>query len=144
MNANIFSFPSSTSLAVTGTAAMEYSASDQIERLEQLEHSLRNSLSDACLRRWLEEYIDIGLELADTARTKHQHVLQESWLKRLFSFLRDTAFRQDCRPLCRHLCLEYLYQPYFALRHVYQSDSNGEQKMRRINKDLEVIARYVL
>lgn len=144
MNANIYAFPTGSSPATAETAFVAYSASSQIERLEQLEDLLRNSLTDASLRNWLEEYMDIGLELANAAHCKHQLVLQESWLKRLFCFLRDTAFRQDCRPLCRHLCLEYLYQPYFALRHVYQSDINGEQKMRRINKDLEVIARYVL
>lgn len=167
MNANVYSFPAMPSGSVAQTvphdasdtlpcngsnvrenspqqAHASYSNSAQIQRFEQLEFSLRNSQSDASLRLWLDEYLDIGLELADIARRKNQKVLQESWLKRVYCFMRDTAFRQNCRPIFRHYCLEYLYQPYFALRHVYQFDDNGDQKIRRLNKDLDVIARYVL
>lgn len=144
MNTNVYSFPVAPAHIAAYPTAKSGSSQEQIHRLEQLEFSLQNSHSDVSLRRWLDEYMDIGLELADMARRKNQKVLQESWLKRVYRFLRDTAFRQNCRPIFRHYCLEYLYQPYFALRYVYQSDVNGDQKIRRLNKDLEVIARYVL
>lgn len=144
MNANVYAFHTVGISAHKTHDIAKLSTSDQIDRLEQLEGTLKNHMSYASLCPCLEEYLDIGLELANEAHQKRQLVLQESWLKRLFCFLRDTAFRQDCHPECRKQCLDYLYQPYFALRHIYQSDINGEQKMRRINKDLEVIARYVL
>ncbi|MFL0807448.1 MAG: hypothetical protein K6L60_09185 [Oceanobacter sp.] len=144
MNTNVYSFPVAPAHIAAFPTAKPGSSQEQIQRLEQLEFSLQNSQSDVSLRRWLDEYMDIGLELADLARRKNQKVLQESWLKRVYRFLRDTAFRHNSRPIFRHYCLEYLYQPYFALRYVYQSDDNGDQKIRRLNKDLEVIARYVL
>ncbi len=148
MTANVYSFSDRTAARPFQKPARSLFEikSTPVLRLEQLEREIRNSNSsnDGYLRLWLNEYLDIGLELADIARQNQLSSLQESWLKRLYRFLRDTAFRLDCCECCRTQCLEYLYQPYFALRHVYQADNNGEQKIRRMNKDLEVIARYVL
>jgi len=115
-----------------------------IQRLEVLEHRIRYYRGDVLHPDWINEYIDLGLDLADNAQQQHLCALQESWLKRIYLTLRDTAFCPDCSEGWRQQCLEFLYQPFFALQHVYRAQSDGRSKIRRLFKDLSLLTRYVM
>ncbi|MFC3680321.1 hypothetical protein [Bacterioplanoides pacificum] len=115
-----------------------------IRRLETLEQRIKRYQGNVLHPEWLNEYIDLGLELAQDASQRHLQPLQESWLKRIYNTLRDTAFNLDCQECWRQQCLEFLYQPFFALQHFYREHPAGRQKIRLLFKDLNMISRYVV
>lgn len=115
-----------------------------IRRLEVLENLIQHH-NDAILHpEWLDEYIDLGLELAEYAGQRNLLPLQESWLKRMYNTLRDTAFNLDCHENWRQQCLDFLYQPFFALQHFYRVQPNGRQRIRALFRDLTMITRYIV
>lgn len=113
------------------------------QRLEQLEGLIRHG-EGARLPRWLDEYLDLGLELAASAGSHNLPALQESWLRRIYTHLRNTAICDRCDEQERQHCLNCLYQPYFALRHLYQNSPDGQLLLRRLSQDLAVVSRYLL
>ncbi|UTW47881.1 hypothetical protein [Bacterioplanoides sp. SCSIO 12839] len=115
-----------------------------IRRLEQLEGRIQQYSDTIQHPEWLNEYIDLGLDLAEHAGSRNLRPLQESWLKRIYKTLRDTAFNLDCHENWRQQCLDFLYQPFFALQHFYREQPNGRQKVRLLFKDLSMITRYVV
>lgn len=115
-----------------------------IDRLEQLEQHIHQHQSDVLHPEWLNEYIDLGLELAEQAGQRDLLPLQESWLKRIYKTLRDAAFNLQCHESWRQQCLDFLYQPFFALQHFYRAQPDGRQRVRLLFKDLSMISRYVV
>ncbi|KZZ42665.1 MAG: hypothetical protein MK185_12040 [Saccharospirillaceae bacterium] len=115
-----------------------------IRRLEVLESRIQRYGGDILHPEWIDEYIDLGLELAEHAGQRNFQPLQESWLKRIYRTLRDTAFNLDCHENWRQQCLDFLYQPSFALQHFYREQPNGKLKIRLLFKDLSMITRYVV
>lgn len=113
------------------------------QRLERLESLIRTATGNQ-LDQWLNEYLDIGLELAAAAGERSLPALQESWLRRVYTHLRNTAICDHCNDGQRQRCLECLYQPYFALRHLYEKTDNGESHLRRLSQDLSTVSRYLL
>lgn len=115
-----------------------------IRRLEVLESLIQRHNDPVLHPEWLDEYIDLGLELAEYAGRRNLLPLQESWLKRIYNTLRDTAFNLDCHENWRQQCLDFLYQPFFALQHFYRVQPNGRQRIRTLFRDLTMITRYVV
>lgn len=115
-----------------------------IRRLEQLEKRIHDYRGNIRHPEWLDEYIDLGLELAENAGQRKLQPLQESWLKRIYKTLRDTAFNLSCHENWRQQCLDFLYQPFFALQHFYRDQPNSKLKVRLLFKDLSMITRYVV
>lgn len=112
-------------------------------RLEQLECLIRSG-SGQQLDNWLNEYLDLGLELAAAAGKRQLPALQESWLRRIYTHIRNTAICDQCNDGQRQRCLECLYQPYFALRHLYSGSLDGQMHLRRLSQDLSTVSRYLL
>lgn len=115
-----------------------------IQRLERLEARIQRYSGDVQHPEWIDEYIDLGLELAEYAGSREFIPLQESWLKRIYKTLRDTAFNLECHENWRQQCLDFLYQPFFALQHFYRDQPNGKTKVRLLFKELSVMTRYVV
>lgn len=115
-----------------------------IRRLELLEARIQQYCGDIQHPEWIDEYIDVGLELAGHAGRRNLKPLQESWLKRIYKTLRDTAFNLQCHENWRQQCLDFLYQPFFALQHFYREQPNGRAKVRLLSEDLSLISRYVV
>lgn len=110
-------------------------------QLEQLEQQLLQA-NDSAQSQWIEDYLDLGLELANTARQQHRFLLHTSWLKRLYRTLRDSASLPQVSQAWRQRCVDALYQPLFALQHHYQQQADGAVRLRQIRQELAVISRY--
>lgn len=146
MSATLLAFPMQPAHTHSGTNPWPLltSGSSNSRRLEQLEQLIPLQNNAVLLTLWVNEYLDIGLDLAAEAGSRHLPALQESWLRRLYSHLRNTAFADDCNPHCRQLCLESLYQPFFALRHLYRQQPQGRLCIRRLSQDLSASTRYLI
>ncbi|MCY0964881.1 hypothetical protein [Parathalassolituus penaei] len=124
-------------------ALYSHHGNERQHRLEQLE-SLIRSAGGQQLESWLNEYLDLGLELAAAAGARRLPALQESWLRRIYTHIRNTAICDHCNDGQRQRCLECLYQPYFALRHLYSGSRDGQMHLRRLSQDLSTVSRYLL
>ena len=98
---------------------------EQINRFQQLEDAIKHNSSTlqklTSQEAQLNEYIDIGLEMANQAGLLKLYVIQESWLKRVYTTLSETTTDALKPKPWREMCKEYLYQPLFALKHLYLS-----------------------
>ena len=119
-------------------------APDIINTLEESELSrLEQKLCDQAplsqKARWLNDYLDLGLELACRAGERRLTRLQTSWVQRLYQTLRASALSHDA-PLGWHsLCADYLYQPYFALVHLYRINPACSQQLRYLTHEFTLI-----
>ena len=91
--------------------------SPKLLRLDELEAQICSYQGCAGQAQWLEEYLDLGLDLA----SKVPESWQEGWLQRLF----NTLSRAIASPLAsgtwRGQCIDYLYQPFFVLSQMYRA-----------------------
>ena len=115
-----------------------------ILRLERLENTIRSYHGDELHHEWLNDYLDAGLELAQEAGERDLIRLQESWLRRIYNTLRDTGVNVSCGEAWRHQCLEYLYQPFFALQHLYRAQPGSNSRIKALSRDFSFISRYVI
>ncbi|MBE0482206.1 MAG: hypothetical protein IBX52_01785 [Bacterioplanes sp.] len=136
---------SNTSLAVFSTTPplclVAQPAVVPLSQLERLEQQLLQA-NDQAQTQWIEDYLDLGLELANAARQHHRFLLHTSWLKRLYRTLRDSASLPQVSQAWRQRCVDALYQPLFALQHHYQQQDDGALRLRQIRQELAVISRY--
>jgi hypothetical protein len=117
------------------------------ERLEALEKRLKDNRSQGSAeetQEYLNEYLNLGLELASQAEHKNLPALKESWLRRMHGQLRSVAFCDQCSKPCRQQCLQCLYQTFFALKHHYESVPDGELHLKRLNSDMSTMTRYLM
>lgn len=117
---------------------------DTLDQFESLEYRLSLVQYTPLSQEYLDQYIDLGLELAQQAGERNLLALQESWLKRIYTQLKNAAFRMESHQRWRQLCLDYLYQPFFALQHFYQSHPNGKNSTRLLLNDLSRTSQYVI
>lgn len=118
-----------------------------IHRLEQLEALMNPSCSQALHSQalhpeWLDEYLDIGLELAEHAGDKSLWALQESWLKRIYRHLHHCASNLEQPQAWRQLCLDYVYQPFFALQHFYRNRPHCEPRTRQLLNEMTHLSHH--
>lgn len=131
------------------TPASSSAEISHLQRFQQLESDIRHYQQQSRGNRqhmkveWLNEYIDLGLDMAQQAKSANHIQLQESWLKRVYSTLFETALDLVQPDHWRNLCREYLYQPLFALQHLYRSQPNGERRVRALYHELSVTSRYL-
>lgn len=132
-----------TSLAVLSTAPSLFlvpPCSAPLLQLVQLEQQLLHANGSA-QSQWIEDYLDLGLELA----SQHQRsLLHPHWLKRLYRTLRDSASLPQVSLAWRQRCVDALYQPLFALQHHYRQQNDGALRLQHIRQELAVISRYWL
>ncbi len=110
-------------------------------RLEQLEQQIRSYDGSDLHDDWLNEYLDLGLELACFASERHLKPLQESWLNRLYNTLRDAALNPAASYRWRHLCLDYLYQPFFVLNQLYRQQPGRSFRLRSLLHEFAMLSR---
>ena len=110
-------------------------------RLEQLEQQIRSYAGNEPHADWLNEYLDLGLEMACVASERQLQPLQESWLNRLYNTLRDAAVNPAAGSHWRHLCLDYLYQPFFVLSHLYRQQPGRSFRLRSLLHEFAMLSR---
>lgn len=111
------------------------------QRLEQLEGLIRHYNGHDLHADWLNEYLDLGLELASFAGHRQLQPLQESWLTRLYNTLRDGALNPLADGHWRHLCLDYLYQPFFALTQIYRQQPGKRFRLLALRNEFSTLSR---
>lgn len=119
---------------------------EKLDRFQQLENDIRHCPKRNLLEQQeanLNEYIDLGLDMANKAGLANRVQLQESWLKRVYKTLFETTLDLVEPEHWRNLCSEYLYQPLFALKHLYRNHPKGKYRMRVICNELSVTSRYL-
>lgn len=119
---------------------------NELNRFQQLENDIRHcpkpkqlEQQEACLN----EYIDLGLDMATKAGLANRILLQESWLKRVYKTLFETTLDLVEPEYWRNLCNEYLYQPLFALKHLYRNHPQGKVRLKIMCNELSVTSRYL-
>jgi hypothetical protein len=126
---------------------IQLTQAEQLDRFHQLENTIRHcpcqiqqvSIQEANLN----EYIDLGLDMATKAGLANRTQLQESWLKRVYKTLFETTIDLVEPEYWRDLCCEYLYQPLFALKHLYRNHPQGKYRIQTIYRELSVTSRYL-
>jgi hypothetical protein len=128
------------------TSEPSLSQAEKLNRFQQLENDIRHcpqlnqfEQQKACLN----EYIDLGLDLANKAGLANRIQLQESWLKRVYKTLFETTLDLVEPEYWRNLCCEYLYQPLFALKYLYRNHPQGKIRLRIMCNELSVTSRYM-
>mgnify|MGYP000648669501 CR=1 FL=1 len=119
---------------------------EHLQRFQILESNIRHFSSAEDLKNQeakLNEYIDLGLDMANKAHLKNRIQLQESWLKRVYKTLFETTIDLVEPESWRQLCREYLYQPLFALKHLYRNHPQGKLRLRAMCSELSVTGRYL-
>jgi|TARA_B110000211_G_C13644627_1_gene363215 hypothetical protein len=120
---------------------------EKLDRFHQLENTIRHCTTElrqvALQKANLNEYIDIGLDMATKAGITNHPQLQESWLKRVYNTLFETTSDMVEPEYWREVCSEYLYQPLFALKHLYRNHPHGKRKIQMLYKELSVTAHYL-
>lgn len=123
------------------------SQTEKMDRFHQLESTIRHCpcemRSVALHEATLNEYIDLGLDMATKAGITNHTQLQESWLKRVYKTLFETTIDIVEPEYWRELCSEYLYQPLFALKDLYRNHPQGKRKVQMLYKELSVTTRYL-
>ena len=89
---------------------------EALHRLNELELQICSYQGCACQARLLEEYLDIGLEYAGSS----PKAWQANFMQRLFNTLVKAIQNPGASKRWRNQCLDYLYQPFFVLLHLYQ------------------------
>jgi hypothetical protein len=126
---------------------IQLSQAEQLDRFHQLESTIRHCPCQIQQRATqeanLNEYIDLGLDMATKAGLANRTQLQESWLKRVYKTLFETTLDLVEPEYWRDLCCEYLYQPLFALKHLYRNHPQGKYRIQALYKELSVTSRYL-
>lgn len=117
--------------------AVPYSQS----RLEQLELKIRDHQGPDLHADWLNEYLDLGLELASASQDIRLKQLQEGWLRRVYNTLRDAALNPKASGSWRHQCLDYLYQPFFVLSQIYRQEPSRLYRLRTLKNEFATVSR---
>lgn len=131
------------------TASGSDRQTERLSRFRKLESDIRHFKEHATRTHdnaqvaWLNEYIDLGLDMADQARSSNHVRLQESWLRRVYTTLFETALDLVQPEYWRNLCMDYLYQPLFALEHLYRAQPQGSKRIRALYYELSVTTRYM-
>ncbi len=98
-------------------AATTYSYNPEaIHRLSELEFKICSYQGCACQAKWIEEYLDLGLAHANSS----PNAWQANSIQRLFNTLLKAIRNPQASSSWRYQCLDYLYQPYFVLKQLYQ------------------------
>ena len=126
---------------------IQLSQAEQMDRFHQLENTIRHCPCEiqqvALQKARLNEYIDLGLDMADKAGFANRIQLQESWLKRVYKTLFETTLDLVEPEYWRELCREYLYQPLFALKYLYRNHPQGQRRIQMLYQELSVTSRYL-
>lgn len=89
---------------------------EALHRLDELEFKICSYQGCSCQAQWIEEYLDLGLAYADTS----PKAWQANSIQRLFNTLVAAIRNPNASTLWRYQCIEYLYQPFFVLKQLYQ------------------------
>lgn len=126
---------------------IQLTQAEQLDRFHQLESTIRHCPCEMQRKSTqeanLNEYIDLGLDMASKAGLANRTQLQESWLKRVYKTLFETTLDLVEPEYWRDLCCEYLYQPLFALKHLYRNHPQGKYRIKNLYKELSVTSRYL-
>lgn len=126
---------------------VQLTQAEKLDRFQQLETTIRHCPSQmhkvGTQEANLNEYIDLGLDMANKAGLANRTQLQESWLKRVYKTLFETTLDLVEPEYWRDLCHEYLYQPLFALKHLYRNHPQGKRRIRALYQELSVTSRYL-
>jgi hypothetical protein len=126
---------------------IQLSQAEQMNRFHQLEDTIRHCPCDiqqvTLQEAHLNEYIDLALDMASKAGLFNNTRLQESWLKRVYNTLLATTLDGVEPEHWRKICFEYLYQPLFALKHLYLNNSQSQRRIQTLYQELSVASHYL-
>jgi hypothetical protein len=126
---------------------IQLSQAEQMNRFHHLEDTVRHcpcEIQLVALREvHLNEYIDLALEMASKTGLFNNTHLQESWLKRVYNTLLETTLDVVEPEHWRNICSEYLYQPLFALKHLYRNNSQSQRRIQILYQELSVTSHYL-
>ncbi|MGK0405433.1 MAG: hypothetical protein ACJAR6_000805 [Oleispira sp.] len=126
---------------------IQLSQAEQMNRFHHLENTVRHcpcEIQQVALREiHLNEYIDLALEMASKAGLFNNTQLQESWLKRVYTTLLETTLDLIEPEHWRKICSDYLYQPLFALKHLYRNHPKNQRRIQTLYQELSVTSHYL-
>jgi hypothetical protein len=126
---------------------IQLSQAKKINRFHYLEEAVRHCPWEiqplALQEAHLNEYIDLALDMAIKAGLLSNTHLQESWLKRVYNTLLATTLDVVEPEHWRKTCSEYLYQPLFALKHLYRNHPKSQRKIQTLYQELSVTSHYL-
>jgi hypothetical protein len=126
---------------------IQLSQAEQMNRFHHLEDTIRHCPCEiqlvALQEAHLNEYIDLALDMASKAGLFNNIQLQESWLKRIYNTLLATTLDLVEPEHWRKICSEYLYQPLFALKHLYQNNAQSQRRIQTLYQELSVTSHYL-
>ncbi len=100
---------------MTASTVFSYDT-EALHRLSELEFIICSYQGCSCQAGWIEEYLDLGLSYAGSS----PKAWQANSIQRLFNTLIKAIRNPQASTLWRYQCLEYLYQPFFVLKQLYQ------------------------
>lgn len=127
--------------ATQAPATALLSVNTRPQRLLLLEQQLTGNRLSAEGEHLLNEYLDLALEEALRAGSKQLWPLQESWLARIYSTLRQAALNSHSCMSWRCLCFDYLYQPFFVLQEVYRQTPSRRHKLLTLLHEFRTLGR---
>jgi hypothetical protein len=126
---------------------IQLSQAQQMNRFHQLENTIRHcpyEIQQVALQEaHLNEYIDLALDMASKVGLFNNTQLQESWLKRVYNTLFETTLDVLEPEHWRKICSAYLYQPLFALKHLYRNHPQSQRKIQTLYQELSVTSHYL-
>ena len=115
------------------------------QKLQTLEQQLRAQMADQSqdILTSLNEYLALGLALADESGNKSRPAQKENWLRRVHSQLKGIAFCDQCCAGCRQQCFSGLQQTFTALKQHYEESQDGRLHLARLSKEMANISEYL-
>ncbi len=113
----------------------------EFERCERLLLTDPCPCPQSCL---LNQYLDTGLDLAEAAGRHKLLSLQESWLRRTWVTLRNSALLVHRNEAWSHQCLIGLYQLFFVFRHLLEERPDSSRRLLSLTRDMTLMTRHLL
>lgn len=106
-----------------------------LQRFDCLEQQIEQHRGHEIHAEWLDEYLEIGLELAS------QSAVPTTDITRLYTTLQRSAMNTQADKHWRKICLDHLYQPFFVLKQLYCNDPKRYASLRSLLNDFSRLNR---
>ena len=133
-------YPSTTRGDTPGITQSRRQRIAEFERCESQLLTDPGACPQSCL---LNQYLDAGLDLAEAAGRQQLLSLQESWLRRTWVTLRNSALLGHRNEAWSHQCLIGLYQLFFVFRHLLQERPDSKRRLLSLTRDMSLMSRHL-
>ncbi|MAQ99118.1 MAG: hypothetical protein CMI00_01100 [Oceanospirillaceae bacterium] len=121
-----------------------FSRRQKIADFERCETCLLSSAEACPGPALINRYMDRALDLADSAGHQGLLHLRESWLRRAWITLRNSALLPHRSEAWRSLCLIALYQLFFVFRHLFADRPGAAKRLSAMTRDMAIMTRQLL